>query len=151
MSWAYDDGGRAAAGFRGSAGDCVVRALAIVTGAPYREVYNELAERNAALGPKRNGKRRARSARNGTGRRVYEPWLVERGWLWRPTMAIGSGCTTHLVASELPGGPIVCRLSGHLVAVIDGVVHDTHDPRRGGTRCVYGLFERATKGDVAGD
>jgi hypothetical protein len=28
--------------------------------------------------------------------------------------------------------------------VIDGVVHDTHDPRRGGTRCVYGYYQKKT-------
>jgi hypothetical protein len=28
MSWAYDDGGRKAAGFKGDAGDCVTRAIA---------------------------------------------------------------------------------------------------------------------------
>ena len=32
------------------------------------------------------------------------------------------------------------RLSGHLAAVIDGVVHDIHDCSRDGTRCVYGYF-----------
>lgn len=142
MEWKRDDGGRAAAGFRGDAGDCVVRALAIGTGRPYREVYDELAERNAALKPKRNAKPRPRSARNGTPRRVYEPWLFEHGWLWCPTMAIGSGCTVHLVAHELPAeGPIICRLSRHLAAVVDGVIRDTHNPSRDGTRCVYGYFE----------
>ena len=45
----YDDGGRAAAGFKGTTGDCVTRAIAIATGKPYREVYdalNELAKRS---------------------------------------------------------------------------------------------------------
>jgi hypothetical protein len=31
----------------------------------------------------------------------------------------------------------------HIVEQIDGVIHDTHDCSRGGTRCVYG-FHRLT-------
>ena len=27
-------------------------------------------------------------------------------------------------------------------AVIDGVIRDTHDPGRDGTRCVYGYYQR---------
>jgi hypothetical protein len=135
MTWVYDDGGRADAGFRGDAGDCVVRAIAIATETTYAAVYTEIAERNAALGNPRSG-------RNGTPRKVYEPLLAEFGFRWTPTMAIGSGCRVHLRADELPAGRIVARLSGHLCAVVDGVVHDTYDPSRGGTRCVYGIFAK---------
>jgi hypothetical protein len=35
----------------------------------------------------------------------------------------------------------VARLSRHLCAVVDGVVHDTFDPSRDGTRCVYGYWK----------
>ena len=38
MNWVYDDGGRKAAGFRGTAGDCVTRSIAIATRLPYRHV-----------------------------------------------------------------------------------------------------------------
>lgn len=34
----FDDGGRAATGFRGQADDCVVRAVAIASGLPYADV-----------------------------------------------------------------------------------------------------------------
>lgn len=60
----YDDGGRAAAGFKGSAGDCVARSIAIVAGL-------------------------------------------------------------------------------HYTAVIDGIIHDTHDCSRDGSRCVYGYWRQA--------
>ena len=40
MNWIYDDDGRNAAGFRGKAGDCVARSIAIATRLPYREVYS---------------------------------------------------------------------------------------------------------------
>ena len=48
----------------------------------------------------------------------------------------------HLKRDELPSGRIVCSLSRHLVACVDGVVHDTYDSTRGGTRCVYGYWKR---------
>lgn len=48
MDWVYDDGGRKAAGRTGTAGDCVVRAVAIALERPYQEVaglVNLLAKR----------------------------------------------------------------------------------------------------------
>lgn len=137
MTWVYDDGGRAAAGFRGDAGDCVTRAIAIATGQPYLTVYDDLAHLEALEG-------RPRSARNGIRRSVYQEYLRLCGWAWTPTMEIGSGCRVHLRADELPAGRVVARLSRHVCAVIDGVIHDTYDPSRDGTRCVYGYFTRRT-------
>ena len=57
-------------------------------------------------------------------------------------MAIGSGCKVHLRADELPSGRLIVSVSKHLTAVIDGVIHDNHDPSRDGTRCVYGYFSK---------
>jgi hypothetical protein len=83
------------------------------------------------------------SPRNGVPRRVYDAYLKERGWRWIPTMSIGSGTTVHLRADELPPGRLIVRLSRHVAAVIDGVLHDNHECSRDGTRCVYGYFEEA--------
>src|ERR1700730_2873392 len=46
-----------------------------------------------------------------------------------------------LRAKELPPGRLVVSVSKHLTAVIDGVIHDTHDPSRHGKRCVYGYWQ----------
>jgi hypothetical protein len=73
-----------------------------------------------------------------TIRRVLE----SLGWTWTPTMAIGSGCIVHLRDGELPRGRLIVSVSKHIVAVIDGVIHDTHDPSRDGTRCVYGYWRK---------
>jgi len=43
-------------------------------------------------------------------------------------MAIGSRCKVHLADGELPPGRLVVSVSKHYAAVIDGVIHDTHDP-----------------------
>lgn len=138
MRWVYHDGGRAAAGFKGKTGDCVTRAIAIATGIPYRKVYDDLNEL-AKLERPRNGKKRS-SSREGVFRRTYQRYLESLGWEWVPTMKIGSGCQVHMRAEELPSGRIIVRVSKHLAAVIDGVLYDTHDCSRGGTRCVYGYF-----------
>jgi hypothetical protein len=57
-------------------------------------------------------------------------------------MFIGSGCKVHLKKDELPSGNLIVRVSKHIVAVIDGVIHDLSDPSRSGTRCVYGYFKK---------
>ena len=133
------DGGRAAAGFKGDAGDCVTRAIAIATGKPYREVYDAL---NDLASTERRGKRKRTisNARTGVHKATFRKYLNSLGWHWVPTMQIGSGCTVHLDRSELPIGRLIVSVSRHLVAVIDGVVHDTHKPDRDGSRCVYGYF-----------
>jgi len=140
IGWKYADGGRKAAGFTGSTGDCVTRAIAIATELPYLQVYDAINHRIKAA---RKGSRGARgSARTGVSRQVYERYLTqELGWRWTPTMAIGSGTTVHLRASELPPGRIIARCSKHLCAVIDGVIYDTDDPSRDGSRCVYGVYQ----------
>jgi hypothetical protein len=48
MRYIHNDGGRAAAGFKGSTGDCVCRAIAIASGRPYAEVHKRLAEGNGS-------------------------------------------------------------------------------------------------------
>ena len=137
----YHDGGRAAAGFKGEAGDCVTRAIAIATGEPYREVYEALHAQAKASSSKKVRKG-GTSPRNGVHRKIYEPYLQSRGWVWTPTMAIGSGCKVHLRADELPSGRLIVRVSRHVVAVVDGVALDTYDPTRGGRRCVYGYYQK---------
>jgi hypothetical protein len=148
MNWMYDDGGRADAGFKGETGDCVVRAIAIATRQPYREVYDELHTRALANRPYMAKlelvygaqARRHASPRTGVNKKVYRPYLESLGWYWTPTRGIGTGTQVHLRTEELPPGRVITEVSRHVVAVIDGVVHDTCDPSRDGTRCVYGYW-----------
>jgi hypothetical protein len=149
MRWVNDDGGRAAARFKGRTGDCVVRAIAIATGSSYSSVYRSLHRStlsDRAVMAKLTAQHGARarehaSPRTGVDRRVYDRYLRERGWTWTPTMQVGQGCTVHLRARELPPGRLIVRLSRHMCAVIDGVIHDTFDPSRDETRCVYGYWQ----------
>jgi hypothetical protein len=139
MRFVSDDGGRKAAGYKGNAGDCVCRSIAIITGQPYRTVYEAL---NGLAQTERITKRRRSrsSARDGVYKVTIRRYMADLGWTWVPTMAIGQGCKVHLRDGELPAGRLLVSLSKHVTAVIDGAIHDTHDCSRGGTRCVYGYW-----------
>jgi len=141
MDWVYDDGGRSKY-FNGTAGDCVCRAVAIATGKDYMEVYGDI---NALAKRERTGKRKrgVSSARNGVYKATIRKLMESYGWRWHPTMLVGQGCKVHLRDGELPSGRIVVNLSKHVTCVIDGVIHDTYDPSREGTRCVYGYWQKA--------
>jgi hypothetical protein len=143
MDFVHDDGGREAAGFKGKTGDCVCRSIAIITGKPYLEVYDDL---NALGATERKSKRRRgkSSARAGVHIPTMRRYLERLGYTWVPTMAIGKGCTVHLRPDELPKGRLILSVSRHMTAVIHGVLHDTHDCSRDGTRCVYGYFHQPT-------
>jgi hypothetical protein len=91
----YDDGGRAAAGFKGTTGDCVCRAIAIATGKPYREVYEALNGAGAAERSSKRRRGRRSSARTGVFKPTIRGYLASLGWTWTPTMAIGAGCKVH--------------------------------------------------------
>ena len=131
MQFVFDDGGRSAAGFKGSTGDCVTRTIAIASGRPYAEVYAALAK---GTGTQRAGKRgkRAATAREGinTTRKWFKDYMLSLGFVWTPTMLIGSGCKVHLEKGELPNGRLVVHVSRHCTAVIDNVIHDTYNPQR---------------------
>ena len=146
IDFIYNDGGRAEAGFKGKTGDCVARAVAIASGLPYKEVYDRLAEGNAnqrvtkrTRGLKKNGVKTASHGINVT-RKWFKDYMKELGFEWVPTMQIGSGCRVHLDEDELPKGRLVCSVSRHSTAVIDGVLNDTYDCSRMGTRCGYGYY-----------
>ena len=148
MPFVYNDGGRNAAGFKGKAGDCVTRSIAIVSGKDYAEVYKALAH---GMGSQRKSK--GKTARNGitTKRKWFKEYMRSLGFTWIPTMQIGQGCKVHLLKGELPADKLIAVVSKHYTAVIDGVIHDTFDPTRImvthqdnftrlSHRCVYGYW-----------
>ena len=148
MEFQYNDGGRSKAGFKGTAGDCVVRAIAIAAVVEYQIVYDALKGANQNFAEDHRSRiakkilRNGASPREGGYRRVFDGYLKSLGFVWQACMTIGSGCKVHLRAEELPKGRIICRVSKHLVAVIDGVVNDTYNCTRDESRCVYGYYYR---------
>lgn len=144
IPYVFNDGGRAAAGYKGETGDCGVRAMAIALQLPYQTVY-EAANAFGSLerGRKgRGGKVKRSSARTGIFTGTMDRMLAGHGWVWKATMGIGTGCKVHLKADELPMGRLIVRVTNHYAAVIDRVLHDNHDCSREGTRCVYGYWHK---------
>lgn len=149
MKHHFNDGGRSQY-FKGAkAGDCVVRAIAIASGLDYKKVYDDLYRLNTAYMNTKNTKyarklkfkKKSATPRNGNSKKVYHNYILSLGFKWTPTMLVGQGCKVHLKEDELPSGKLITRLSKHLCAVIDGVINDTYDPSRNGTRCVYGYYK----------
>lgn len=139
----YDDGGRFAAGYKGTCGDCGTRAAAIALQLPYKEVYDELNSIRKELLSKAKSKSDIKkfsgSVRDGTATDVMHEFMKRHGWRWVPTMRIGSGCTQHL--GDMPNtGSYVCRVAKHYCAVVNGKLRDTFDS--GSDRCVYGYWVR---------
>jgi hypothetical protein len=138
MEWIYDDGGRANAGYKGTTGDCAVRSIAIVSGKKYQEVYDSI--NNLSLKEHKTRRKGISNARLGVYPQTVKKYLFSLGMKWTPCMSIGSGCKYHLRAGELPSGKLLVNVSKHYTAVVDGIIHDTFDPSREGTRCVYGYY-----------
>lgn len=138
MDYKHDDGGRKKAGYKGATGDCLSRALAIVTRRSYQEIYelvNEFGERERRADPSR-----ARTGVYGpTAKRIAE----HLGLTWTRTLASKrTGAALYLTSPDLPRGRIVVSLAGHYCAVINGVIHDTFDPSQKKPKRVYGYFQK---------
>lgn len=130
MKFVYDDGGRKQYFRATNVSDCVVRSIAIATGRDYKQVYDET-RRLVGYTP-----------RNGVYPKDVKKVMQHFGGEWVACMGKGTGCTVHLASGEVPmQGRIVCNLSKHVVAVINGIMHDTYDSSRNGTRCVYGYWK----------
>ena len=141
IKFIYNDGGRAVAGFKGTAGDCAVRAVAIAAEIPYQKAYDMINRHSKNEKPSKRRKGRS-SSRKGVHRVTFDKVMEELGWNWTPTMQIGSGCTGHVREDELPSGRLILNLSKHYAAFLDGVLHDTYDDSRNGKRCVYGYWTK---------
>ena len=122
----HDDGGRAAAGYKGTAGDCGVRAIAIATGKPYGEVYDALFDiaRNWKGNSRKAKAIRAKaSPRGGVFPEVANAFLESIGW------------KQHMVRmrmNEIPHhyrNSVVLAVRKHFTALVDNAIRDTWDCR----------------------
>lgn len=138
MKFVYSDGGRSRYFKAENVGDCVCRAICNATGMDYKEVYDGL-NREAKKERRTRGRSSARDGMHKASRKRY---IESLGWVWHPTMQVGGGCKVHLREDELPGGTLIVSVSRHLTCVKDGVLYDTYDCSRDGTRCVYGYYTR---------
>lgn len=125
----YNDGGRAAAGFKGSTGDCAVRAMAIATGIPYADCYKELAQANKDAG-------KPKSVRGGIMKGDFDKVLKRHGWVWHSAPKFEG---RKARAGDLPDGMVVARMARHFAAVSYRTVNDSFDSRH---KMVYGYWQK---------
>ena len=128
MTYIHNDGGRANAGFKGTAGDCGARALAIALNLDYKTAYKQLANANAEFGC-------ARSARNGISKQIYSKVLEQHGWHWVSAPKFIGRKARY---SDLPHiGNFIVQMAGHYAAVVNGALNDSWDSRH---KMVYGYW-----------
>ena len=140
MRFKYSDGGRSNYFRAENVGDCVVRAICNATGLDYKIVYDDLKALAKTERITKHHKTKS-SVRDGVSKQTAKKYIESLGWTWIPIMKIGSGCTMHLSNKDFPtDGIYIVSVSGHLTCVKDGVIYDTYDCSRAGTRCVYGYW-----------
>ena len=142
MKYQYNDGGRAAAGFKGTTRDCGCRAFAIATGFDYEKVYQELSDinihKNKVLVWKngeyvRKTRRKKKTARHGISRKALRQLCVKYGWEYID-MPIYSA-----TINDLPKGTVIAEQDRHIVTVIDNIAQDTWDSTK---KVVFGYWRK---------
>jgi hypothetical protein len=126
--FAFNDGGREAAGRKGQTNDCAVRAMAIALSRDYDACYKELAQAN-----KDNG--RSKSVRHGVMKDVFSAVLKRYGWVWNPAPKFDG---RKARCSDMPDGIVIARQSHHFVAVSWRTANDTFDSTE---KMVYGYWK----------
>lgn len=127
LDYIHHDGGRQAAGYKGSTGDCVVRAATLFQadgnpdGADYKAMYKRMAANNAKFN------RGIKSARGGVYKGAYTKVFGEEGWV-KVKQAKGATKLTLTEAYETYGN-IIVTTARHMMAIIDGALMDTWDSR----------------------
>ncbi len=132
MMFVIADGGREKAGFKGSTGDCVVRAIAIATGADYKAVYEELYQIAKDFKPvqrktKKHLKHIAKinaspSPRLGVHLLVSDSYLESRGYCPVKTKCL----LDDALFSE---GTFIVYTRRHFSVIKDGALFDSYDSR----------------------
>ena len=130
IGFTYDDGGRKAAGYKGSARDCVVRAYAILTGVPYPESYDlfKVGIKAFEFEAIQAGKlrRQLKYPSRGVYTAVWQKAFKDSGIV---KVKRGRGpWPTYTEAYEMAGNCIVTT-NKHICAIIDGELRDTFDNR----------------------
>ena len=135
IDYRYDDGGRAAAGYRGKTGDCVVRAIAICAREDYRAVYLTMAEHMKRNGYAASGNAYATRERNSktprrrgqlTARRVQDRVLEAYGFR---KVRLPAGERPTFTEAHHQFGDCIVVTTKHVAAIVDGALRDTFDGR----------------------
>lgn len=144
MSGEYikDDGGRAAAGFRGRSGDCGVRALAIALSIPYKDA-RKLAKEFAL-----KGRQRSRAISDGLYAEDFASIMHYLGWRRIKAPRFDRRKARF---DDIPARRAILNMARHWAVLENGNIRDAWDSRE---RVVYSywmppLDERKTAERVA--
>ena len=131
VGYIEDDGGRAAAGYSGHTGDCVVRAIAILTGQKYAEIYALMTRAMKQAGYRASGDGYRQTARPGfkprlSARQVQN--LVKHAYgLHR--IPLGPGPKPTYTQAWILHGNCLVGTTKHVSAIVDAALRDTFDHR----------------------
>jgi len=126
MTYQYHDGGRKKAGYGRAKGDCVTRAIAIVTNLSYINAY-EMVNRFC-----RQEKNQISSARAGVTKNTINKIMKNLGFSWIPKR--------FKWGEEQIEGKVILNLSAHVVPVIGDCYYDV-SPNQMEGGIVYGYWK----------
>ena len=114
-----NDGGRREAGYKGLTSDCVVRAFAIASGRPYKDIYKLVSDLKKEAGHKG-------SARTGAAAKVTSKVAKVLGF---KKVKLPKGTLPTYSQAYEQYGDCVVSTNGHVCAIIAGALEDIFDGR----------------------
>ena len=130
LGYEYDDGGRRDAGYKGDTGDCVVRAIAIASGAPYQDVYDAMAQAMCRHGYRASGNAYGQGKRHSRGQRparqVQTDVMAEYGF---EKVKLPKGPKPTYEEAHARYGDCIVSTTKHVCALVGGALRDTSDGR----------------------
>jgi hypothetical protein len=127
MNWYYHDGGRKQAGYNRAKGDCVTRAIAIVTNISYINAYELV---NKFCNQEKN---QVSSAGAGVAKNTLNKILKNLGFTWIPKR--------FKWGEEQIEGKVILNLSAHVVPVIGENYYDVNPNELKKGTIVYGCWK----------
>lgn len=126
----FNDGGRAAAGYKGKSGDCGVRAMSIACEMDYKAARKLLKEYSA------RGKLGSKAIASGIYKEDMDAALRSIGWAWVSAPKFEGRKARY---ADLPKGRHIAQMARHYAAVVDGVLLDSWDSS---SKMVYGYWTK---------
>lgn len=127
MNWYYNDGGRKNAGYNRSKGDCVTRAIAIITNLSYVNTY-EMVNKYC-----KQERKQISSASGGVSKNTIDKILKNLGFTWIPKR--------FKWGEENIEGKVILNLSAHIIPVIGNNYYDVNPNGLKNGIMVYGYWK----------
>jgi hypothetical protein len=129
MGYVFNDGGKVAAGFKGSE-DCATRALAIALELDYKDA-RAILMKHSKMGRLGSG-----AISRGVYKEDLDSALRSLGWKWVSVKKIAGRKAKY---TDIDSTRFIARMAKHFVAVVNGNILDTFDSS---DKMVYGYWEK---------